>query len=361
MGLDKKKNNIVSLELDDFKEIIYWIVLKYKEDDFHQQQASSRRDLIGGFFDRWLNKIPESLIFNKLLDKRPYSVITDYFLYGQNTNKDAPDILGLKDDDGNIFKFVTFNDGEWILEKDAPHIEMKVFRETQYMITVPETQWDDENFYAIVESHIRSDYLITLFSKDFFNEDIFNSIKTKMLEEFISSGSDKIKKPDKLVDDSFLGQYELLGIYTGKELKKYSSLLEKGIKPMYFVDVSEPPKIKKSEIIEEPLFLKNGFNYYIDKNSYEQDENNIKFYLELIDDSRVRVKKIINTAMDIEVEGKIKINGEEFDSGFYRMNFKQFSRTGNRSEYISSKGTVAYCAKDSMEELINIFDEIVKE
>ena len=62
----------VKFEKDDLYKLIYWIVCKFKEDEFHHQAASAKSDLIGGFFDRWLNRAPEFLIFRELLKGKNY-------------------------------------------------------------------------------------------------------------------------------------------------------------------------------------------------------------------------------------------------------------------------------------------------
>lgn len=367
MGLDNNRENLrVTLELDDLKEIIYWIILKYNEDDFHQQQASSRRDLLGGFIDRWVNKIPESIIFDKLLEEKDkeYSVVTDYFLYGQDTKKEAPDVLGLKDKKDNYFKFVLFDDGDWIIQEGSPSIEMKTFRDNQNLITVPKRQWDDDKYYAIIESHVRRDFLLSLFSNDFFDYEesnsIFNKIENKMVDEFVKRDNNKLRHPLPLEKIESLGEYELLGIYTGKELLKFATLVEGSYQPIYFDDVCEPPENNVNHL-ENPISLKNGYNYILEKNDskIEQSKKDIMFYLELEEDAKMEVKKINQKSMDVDVKGEVKIDGKTVKPGFHRLCFKKFPRTGNTDEYVVSKRTVAYCGKDSTNDLMKLFDKIV--
>jgi hypothetical protein len=52
----------VEFKFDDLKKLVYWIICKFKEDEFHHQASSVKSDLIGGFFDRWFNRAPEFLI-----------------------------------------------------------------------------------------------------------------------------------------------------------------------------------------------------------------------------------------------------------------------------------------------------------
>ena len=60
---------------------------------------SGKSDYIGGIFDRWINIIPESIIFNKyFLPKisNNLSVISDYYEYNPKKSGIAPDVLGIQ-------------------------------------------------------------------------------------------------------------------------------------------------------------------------------------------------------------------------------------------------------------------------
>ncbi|MBQ5812375.1 hypothetical protein IIW29_02285, partial [Candidatus Saccharibacteria bacterium] len=60
---------------------------------------SGKSDYIGGIFDRWINIIPESVIFNKyFLPKisKNLSVISDYYEYDPKKSGIAPDVLGVR-------------------------------------------------------------------------------------------------------------------------------------------------------------------------------------------------------------------------------------------------------------------------
>ena len=81
MGGNIKKIK-VDLTDDFLKKAIYWIICKYDMDEFKREQSSSKRALLGGFIDRWMNKAPEFLIFNELLKDKDYSAVNDsFFLY----------------------------------------------------------------------------------------------------------------------------------------------------------------------------------------------------------------------------------------------------------------------------------------
>ena len=59
----------VTIYSDDVKKSIYFIIAltQAQKNPAMQGVLSSRGDLIGGIFDRWINTIPESVIFNKII------------------------------------------------------------------------------------------------------------------------------------------------------------------------------------------------------------------------------------------------------------------------------------------------------
>ena len=144
----------VKFEEKDLKRLIYWITCKFKEDEFHHQSASTKSDLIGGFFDRWFNRAPEFLIFRELLKDKGYDVVIDNFLYGQDTKKNAPDIIGLEKNGKVKVKFAVFNDGEWKKLDNMPLIEVKTFRKNQSLSAVGSTQMESDHYYVFVESNV---------------------------------------------------------------------------------------------------------------------------------------------------------------------------------------------------------------
>ena len=140
--------------------------------------------MLGGYIDRWINKIPENLLFNNLLLKdKNYKVINDYFIYGAKSDKNAPDILGLKAN-GNILKFAEFFDNTWVPVEGMPYIEVKSFRQNQKLVSVRETQLKDDNYYVFVESDFKPDYLISMFDDSFLIKHLrFNSYERAIYKE----------------------------------------------------------------------------------------------------------------------------------------------------------------------------------
>ena len=131
----------VTIYSDDVKKSIYFIIAltQAQKNPAMQGVLSSRGDLIGGIFDRWINTIPESVIFNKIIlptidGCEDCEIISDFYLYKVKDAGIAPDVLGIKKSKRNI-PFVVFDNG-WKPIENMPQIEVKSFKKKQKMITL---------------------------------------------------------------------------------------------------------------------------------------------------------------------------------------------------------------------------------
>mgnify|MGYP000230668502 CR=1 FL=1 len=61
--------NEVKISINDAKKAVYFIAnLTQMQGDRPMQGAlTSKADYMGGIFDRWINIIPESVLFNKII------------------------------------------------------------------------------------------------------------------------------------------------------------------------------------------------------------------------------------------------------------------------------------------------------
>ena len=343
----------VKFEEKELKRLLYWIVCKFKEDEFHHQAASTKSDLIGGFFDRWFNRAPEFLIFDELLKDKKYDVIIDNFLYGQDTKKNAPDIIGLQKNNKVLVKFAVYRDGEWVKIKSMPLIEVKTNRKKQSLISVGDTQMDSNHYYVFVESNVREDYLLPIFEKSVFDKEIFNSFKD--YKEFIDSDKEqKIIPLPKLKIDKELGYFKLIGIFKGDAVKECSILVGMNSsnnpeKPRYFASIEKIDKINPS------------MNEQLREGLYREGREIVPFYIKFLKNNSgaVIIKKLISYFV-INVKGKVDINGNKLEEGYYKINFKRFDRSSKKKEYIGDKKVFENYAKNSQTDLIKIFDKLAK-
>lgn len=351
---------VVDFKYEDLKKLIYWIILKFKEDEFHHQSSSVKSDLIGGFLDRWFNRASEFLIFQELLKDKNYDIVIDNYLYGQDTQKNAPDVIGLYDKkSGDVLaKFTEFVDGRWEHIKGMPFIEVKTNRKTQSLIAVGETQMDENHYYLLAESNVRDDYLVTLFDKSLFDKKVFDSLLTK--EDFIKSDSGHlIINPKPLEYNEELGFFKLLGIFTGKEVKKYSVYARgknggsDAEKPYYYAGAEVVSTIRGADLEEQ---IKEGPYWYVIK-----DEKYVPFVVKYLEkNSEIKYIKKNKGNAYIRVKGKVQTNDDILKDGDYKINFKKFDRSSGKSEFIGDKHVFEYFAEDSTEYIKKKFDEIIK-
>ena len=345
--------------IEDLKRIIYWVTCKFRSDKFHHQMSSVKRDFIGGFYDRWINRAEEFIIFRGLLKDKKYNASIDFFLYSNDTKKNAPDVLGLEDNYGKaIAKFAEYVDGSWVHQKGAPWIEVKNVRADQSLMGVRESQMADDHFYVVVESHYREDYLTAILEKSVFNEKILEQLKTD--KGYIKSDvGQTISLPYKINDGGSLGYFRLIGIFTGKELKKYCKYClgkksdKKAESPRY---ISGCEKIDLNKYNEREN-LAEGIHRY----SIGEDDCFLPFYVEFLDTNitAVIVKKL-KGYFCVLVRGKIKINNFELSNGIYKVMFKRFDRSAGVNEYFGHKSILDGYAEDSTDLVIKKFDRLIK-
>ncbi|MDR0831409.1 MAG: hypothetical protein LBM99_00755 [Bacillales bacterium] len=104
----------IEIKKQDVEPYIYFVCSMSQRGKMYGG-LSGKSDYIGGIFDRWINIIPESIIFNKLLLPKiaknvgaELKVISDYYQYDPKKTGIAPDVLGIKMLDEAI-PFVRFN------------------------------------------------------------------------------------------------------------------------------------------------------------------------------------------------------------------------------------------------------------
>ena len=358
MDIDNIENIKVDLTEDFFKKILYWIICKYDMDEFRREQSSSKRALLGGFIERWLNKAPEFLIFDELLKDKNYSAINDFFFYTKGESKNAPDILGLVDDNGEKYPFALFEDKNWKIVEGTPFIEMKTFRSDQNLVTIPCTQFYEDHYYAIVESHLKDNYLFSIFDDELFeNEEYYNFISSQSEDELIISNDEGvIKKPDKLTKNNELGYYTLLGIYRGADLKQFCKIVKQGDNPIYYFEEINPPSSPRNPV-NPPIKFKSGIHYFDD-----DSDKNIPFNIDVSEGAELILRYKSKKTLDVEVRGHVEVDGNRLDQVLRRLQFKNFEKNGSAEEVAMTKSIIKCFNEDisATAELVLEFDSIVK-
>ena len=222
--------NRITVLKQDVTKAVYFICSLIQSQNGHAMHGSlsSKGDFMGGIFDRWINVIPESLIFNKIIlpqiTEKNVEIISDFYKYDPAVAGIAPDVIGLRVN-GKVIPLVVF-DEEWIAIENRPQIEIKTFKTNQKMVSLRNQGYDDK-YLIMIESNFRIDYMLPFFDGDFFKKEVYDEMKMDD-KYFIKSnklGSLTMMNP---VDNSsdIIGELNLLSITLSNEFMKNSTFCE---------------------------------------------------------------------------------------------------------------------------------------
>jgi hypothetical protein len=340
-------------------EMIYWCFLKYTIDPTSRLGIGGIEYKIGGFIDRFSNTCVNWLIFRHILKNKNYIVDSDYFIYKEKSAKKSPDILGIKNKNGQVVPFCKFNDTKWeMVNEEMPFIEIKALRKTQNLGALGEPQFATKHFFCYVETDFDEHYLL-----NFFENKIYEFSKAmKMSDSYITNNSQNvIITPPSLSPPTKIGTIKLLGIYKGDEIKKQFSAWGEGEKPYYLssVEILDESSLKKNAVFSKVDVIDGKYEHKLSSTS-----SHIPFYINQNSFYVSNQKKIL-TKLVIKVERDTYINNFLIPPGFATLIFKKFDRSKKETEYINHKfiidqknGIGHKGLRDSTDELIDIMDKI---
>lgn len=320
--------------------------MKYSSDSLHMQGTSSKRDLVGGFIERWLNKLAETAVFDNLLQDKPYKAVPDYFLYNNESEKNAPDILGVKDNNKTI-PFVQYNDGRWETVGNSPRVEVKALRKDQYLLGVRQPQMIDD-YYVFVESDLSPDYLTMIFDNEVFNEKNAELLKADPV--FIKSDKNSsIISPVKPEKAEIVGSFRLIGTYTKDQILENTLSCKPKVSPRYVKCVSNVAKVTKAQESKKIKVSNTKFIY----------ENGGDTYLPISIEGDTKSTFIVKEnkgSVFLKTDKTLSINNKKMLPGFIKIELTKFDRSSNWDENLAIKNSFEVFAKDSTDKLIKAFD-----
>jgi hypothetical protein len=307
---------------------------------------SGKSDYMGGIFDRWINIIPESVIFNKyFLPKisNHLSVISDYYEYNPKKSGIAPDVLGIQV--GSHAKpFVEYKN-RWCILDNAPQIEVKSFKKSQYMVSL-RNQGYDNKYLVMVETNLDSDYLLPFFEKAVISDDVYNKLKMDDAV-FIKSNLDKdLSSVTRVIrQDDNLGTLKLIAVCSAKDFMTYSTICEGLESPFYVKEITETrsPKYTPPTKPLGSLLTKTNCGLY-DWNGNILDTNHKRKLLSIYVDNIQEIGVIKNSKSSVTISTKNEaiINDVLLEPNkTYIIKFQLLDRSSNRSkEYFMNKSIV---------------------
>ena len=323
---------------------------------------SGKSDYIGGVFDRWINIIPESVIFNKyflpqIADK--LEVISDYYEYDPKKSGIAPDVLGVKIV-GKAVPFVEYVN-KWCAIDNAPQIEVKSFKKGQYMVSLRNQSYDNK-YLVMVETNLDSDYLLPFFEQTVIGEDVYNKLKMDdniFIKENLNKDLSSVTKIKR--DNTDLGSLKLITVCLANDFMQYSNLCGEGESPFYIKEINET---RTPRVLPQTINFSDWINKKID-NLYSWKENKldndkkhtlIDVYVENV--NKIQVLKNSKSSITIYTIDKAKINDTELEADkTYIIKFQLLDRSGAKSgEYFMHKSII-----DKIPDKENIMLENIKQ
>lgn len=371
--------NEVKISINDAKKAVYFIAnLTQMQGDRPMQGAlTSKADYMGGIFDRWINIIPESVLFNKIILPQIFKgekveVITDYYDYNPKTAGIAPDVIGIKYKKRAI-PFVKF-DNHWFPIEKRPQIEVKTFKKNQYMISL-RNQGYDQKYLVMAEANFRVDYLIPLLNKALFSKQIFLDLHMDDKIFIISNDEGNIAQPHKVeLSDNTLGSVKLLVVTTAEDFMKKAVKCESRVSIEYIKTCEEYSSSRLKDaycgnLLDYCTENENGLYYFNSKWYKSVDEEGFTYK----NGKKVRTTGFyVSSPEDIDI---LKINKNSFyikakkdcmwqnnnllSDHVYRITFDILDRSSNDGEeYFMSKNDVDKL-NDSMNKLASDLKQAV--
>ena len=323
---------------------------------------SSKSDLVGGIFDRWINIIPESIVFNqyflpeavkKLNMNKKVRVFSDFYMYDPKVVGIAPDVIGLQIEN-KIVPFVKYDDTKedtkfWVPQTECPQIEVKSFFGKKYMVSLRDQHYGDK-FLVMVGANIDVDYLLSFFDKNIFTENEIS--KLTMPNDFIESDNKGLISKTKQVEFNrcSLGSLELLCVTKASQFRNMALKLNAGEIPWYFVDVTQR-KVKVKESNYSPNSLLSDYCDKQESGLYRFNDNWYSLFttpkektldIEIGGPNALRVIKKTTNSITVLAESDTFVNDYNLQKGNqYNINFGTFGSIAGE-EYFINKGLLKY-------------------
>jgi len=339
------ENPDIVIEKEDVIPYIYFVCSMAQRGRMYGG-LSGKSDFIGGIFDRWINIIPENVIFNKFLLPKlgpNLSVISDYYAYDPKKAGIAPDVLGIKIGE-EAKPFVKYEE-RWHAIPNAPQIEVKSFKKDQYMISL-RNQGYDSKYLVMVETNLDSDYLLPFFEESLISERTYEALvmdDSTFIKSNLEENLTSITKISRT--DSSLGTLRLITVCHAKDFMDFSTLCSAYQSPMYLTNIKETrttrsknsptPLSGKLKKLESGLYSWNGLPF-----SGNQNHKMLGLFIENIED--IDFIQNSKSSIKIQTRGHCIINDSELEpQKTYILKFQTLDRSGNKGqEYFMQKTIV---------------------
>lgn len=370
----------VKFNKDDIIERVYFItkLVQNQKGTTMQGALTSKSDSMGGIFDRFINTLSDSLVFDKIIlpqiqTDKEVSVISDYYYYKPTKAIAgiAPDIFGINVD-GKQIPFTKFNN-KWEQVDGMPQIEIKTFKAKDQMISLRNQDYDDE-YLVLVDLDLRIDYLVPFLNSNILNEKLVEKMKMDDSVFIIEDRDSKITKvtPIDYSSDN-IGTLKLISVTNATDFMRQATLCEGNISVRRMKEIRVRKVNVKSGLLHDKLSLYANKSPRINKlyefNELWKEKTNVENNVSILDFSADKIDKIeickynSNGIVITALEEGCSFNGTMLERGKqYTVSFENLNRSGNSgSEYFMQKQCAVYLngiEKQLIKELENIINSI---
>jgi len=359
----------IDIHKEDVLKVIYFIsaITQSQNGGSMQGALSSKGDLMGGIFDRWINLIPENLIFNKILlpklaSTKDVKIITDFYMYNPKKAGIAPDVIGISVD-GTSVPFAEF-DEEWRAVDDKPQIEVKTFKESQYMVSLRNQHYDGK-YLVMAETNLRIDYLIPFFADEVFDSKIFEQLKMDD-SVFIKSNKEQLIAPAFRINTSnnTLGTVSLLKVTDVESFKNISTHCEANTSVKYIKSITESVRgpvgervnvLLSSMCIPHPSGIVGLYRFIA-----HDDAKCLTLDFSVDDISALTVIRELKNSMYVKASSDVVFNGYNMAKGkIYKIEMQVLDRSSNNGEEYFLQKDLVNLLFDKEDELITKLQSVV--
>lgn len=370
----------VKFNKDDIIERVYFItkLVQNQKGTTMQGALTSKSDSMGGIFDRFINTLSDSLVFDKIIlpqiqTDKEVSVISDYYYYKPTRAIAgiAPDIFGINVD-GKQIPFTKFNN-KWEPVDGMPQIEIKTFKAKDQMISLRNQDYDDE-YLVLVDLDLRIDYLVPFLNSNILNEKL---VEKMQMDDSVFIVEDKDSKITKVTPIDYssdnIGTLKLISITNATDFIQQATLCEGNISVRRMKEIRARKVKVKSNLLHDKLSSYANKSPRVNKlyefNKLWKEKTDVGDDVAILDFSADKIDKIeickynskgiVITALE---EG-CSFNGTMLERGKqYTVSFENLNRSGNSgSEYFMQKQCAVYLngiEKQLIKKLENIINSV---
>ena len=361
----------VSFNRDDIIERVYFItkLVQNQKGTTMQGALTSKSDSMGGIFDRFINTISDSLVFEKIIlpqikTKKKVHVINDYYYYDpkRSVSGIAPDIFGITVN-GKQIRFTKFNN-KWEAEKGKPQIEIKTFKAKDQMISLRDQGYSE--YMIFVDLDLRIDYLVPFLDSKLLNKNI---AKKMQMDDTVFIEKDKNTRVTKITPIDYssdvIGTLKLIAITNATDFMKQATLCGGNVSVQRMKEINIRKTNMRSNLLHDKLSsyanksprVKKLYEFnklWKEKMSVSENTAILDFSADNIEN--IEICKYNNDGIVITaLKDGCSFNGFQLEVGRqYSIKFAKLDRTGNDgSEYFMQKQCAFY--------LNGIEDNLIKE